>query len=347
LLINLGSPDAPDAQAVRAYLKEFLSDPRVMDIGAWTRAMVLNLFILPFRPEQSAQAYRQIWGEDGSPLIHHGMRLAAKVQHLLGETVRVELAMRYGKPSIAAALKRLHQEGIDRIAIFPLYPQYSSATTGSTVEAVYRLAAVHWTMPTLQVIPSFFDHEQYIDAFAAVAEPILGNDRFERVLFSFHGLPQRHCLKSDDSGEHCLRRDDCCEKIVLANRHCYRAQCFATMKALSARLQLPPHRVDISFQSRLGREPWIGPYTDERLEELAARGVKRIAVISPAFVADCLETLEELGIRAKAQWHALGGEQFTLVPSLNSCDRWAAAVAAIAREHVAWLRSAAESPATR
>jgi ferrochelatase len=333
LLVNLGTPDAPRTPEVRRYLREFLSDPRVLDVPWLKRSLVLNLFILPFRPRRSAEAYRKVWTERGSPLLWHGLDLLDKVRVRLGAGVPAELGMRYRRPSIAHALSRLRAAGCDRIVVFPLFPQYSSSAFGSALEKVFAEAARLWNVPYLDVVPPFYDHPAFLDSFAAVARPVLADLRPEKVMFSFHGLPERQVRKSDESnGAHCLRAPRCCDRIVEANRHCYRAQCFATARGLAARLGLGEERCAVTFQSRLGRDPWIRPYTDEVVLELARGGVKRLAVLSPAFVADCLETLEEIGMRAKAVFEAHGGEELQLVPSLNSGDAWADAVVRIARE---------------
>ena len=331
LLVNLGTPDAPQAAEVRRYLREFLSDPRVLDISALGRWLLLNLIILPTRPAKSAAAYRKIWGADGSPLLSHSRALCEQVRAALPE-LQVELAMRYGNPSIRAGLTALRDRGCDRIVVFPLYPQYAASSTGSTVEAVYREAAGLWNTPYLSVVPPFFDEPGFIAAFAEVGAPVLAEFKPDHVLYSFHGLPERHMHKSDVSGTHCLRSPDCCATIVAANRHCYRAQCYATAAALTARLGLAPGTSSVSFQSRLGRAVWIRPYTDIVLPELARRGVKRVAVFCPAFVADCLETLEEIGIRAEEDFKAAGGEALRLVPSLNAHPAWVRAAAELVRE---------------
>jgi len=331
LLVNLGTPDAPQAPEVRRYLRQFLSDPRVLDISAIGRWLLLNLIILPRRPARSAEAYRKIWGADGSPLLTHSRALCDQLRVALPD-LQVELAMRYGNPSIRAGLTALRDRGCDRIVVFPLYPQYAASSTGSTVEAVYREAAGLWNTPYLSVVPPFYDDPGFINAFAEVGAPVLAELRPDHVLYSFHGLPERHMHKSDVSGQHCLRRDDCCAQIVAANRHCYRAQCHATAAALTARLGLDPASTSLSFQSRLGRAVWIRPYTDIVLPELARRGVKRVAVFCPAFVADCLETLEEIGIRAEADFKAAGGEALRLVPSLNAHPAWVRSAAALIRE---------------
>ncbi|HEU5059265.1 MAG TPA: ferrochelatase [Kofleriaceae bacterium] len=334
LLVNLGTPDEPTAPAVRRYLRQFLSDPRVLDINPAGRAALLNLVILPRRPAQSAEAYRKIWDPArGSPLLFHSQDLARLVAERLGSGWKVELAMRYGNPSIESALERLRAGAADQIVVFPLYPQYASSSTGSTLEEVYRLTGARWNTPSIAAVPPFYDHRSFIAAFAAVGRPILERERPDQVLFSFHGLPERHMRKSDESGQHCLTSASCCDRIDGANRNCYRAQCYATARALAAALALDADRWSVSFQSRLGRTPWIRPYTDVVLDELAARGVKRLAVFCPAFVADCLETLEEIGIRARQQFRAAGGEELFLVPSLNSSPAWVDAVVDLARRH--------------
>ncbi|MCP3980146.1 MAG: ferrochelatase [bacterium] len=337
LLINLGTPDSPAPADVRPYLREFLMDPRVLDIPTWRRWLVVNLFILPFRPKQSGEAYAKIWTDRGSPLLLHTEALADKMQRRLGADVEVIPAMRYGKPPIRSALERFRAAGIDDIAVFPLYPQYSSAANGSSLDKVFTEAAKLWNVPNLQVIPPFYDHPGYIDACARAARPILDEVDPEVVFFSFHGLPERHVKKSDDSGSYCLVRADCCERIVEENRNCYSAQCYATARALAERLGVPEDRRRVCYQSRLGRTPWLRPYTDELLIEEARKGRKRAVILSPAFVADCLETLEELGIRAAEDWKAHGGEKLTLVPAVNSNDDWADAAVRIVREHTRWL----------
>ncbi len=310
LLVNLGTPDAPTTPAVRRYLREFLSDPRVVDLNPVGRALLLHLVILPFRPAKSAHAYRSIWDERrGSPLLFHSTDLATAVAGRLGPTWRVELAMRYGNPSIVDALDKL--AGGDRIVVLPLFPQYAASSTGTAVARVWQLAARAWRVPAIDVVPEFFADDGFLAAWEAAARSALADARADHVLMSFHGLPQRHIDRGDP----------------------YRAQCEATARALAARLGLADYT--LCFQSRLGRTPWIGPYTDKVIDELAAKGKKRLAVLCPAFVADCLETLEEIGIRARAQFRAAGGEELVLVPSLNSTPAWVEAVCALAERHAA------------
>jgi ferrochelatase len=333
LLLNLGTPDSPSVPDVRRYLREFLSDPRVLDIGAVGRWMLLNLVILPTRPAKSARAYQAIWGkgDEGSPLLFHSRGLTDGVRAALGPGYVVELGMRYGSPSIPAALTKLEAANPTKIVVAPLFPQYSSAATGSALERVYDVLGKAWNVPAIETVPAFYDDPGFIGAFTQVARRHLDAFRPDFVLFSYHGLPERHVRKSDPTQRHCLASAACCDAIVPANQHCYRAHCFATTRALAASLGLPAEGHSVSFQSRLGRTPWIRPYTDLVLPELAKAGKKRLAILCPAFVADCLETVEEIGLRAKEQWRTLGGEELLLVPSLNAEPAWVDAVARMVR----------------
>jgi len=332
LLINLGTPDAPETGAVRRYLHEFLSDPRVLDISPPGRAALLYGVILPLRPRRSAEAYRKIWMPEGSPLLVHGLALRDRLQDALGPGWTVELGMRYGKPSIGSALEKLQARGVRELTVAPLYPQYASSSTGSSLERVYRLVGEAWNVDALRVLPPFYDRPMFLDAFAEVGRPVLAEARPDHVLFSFHGLPERQVKKSDPTGAHCLRSETCCDAQVPANRWCYRHQAFVTARGLAQRLGLEAGKWTVTFQSRLGRTPWIKPYTDLVIPELARSGVKRLAVFCPAFVADCLETLEEIGIRAKAQFLEHGGEALTLVPSLNAHPVWVRGLTQMVRE---------------
>ncbi|HUS29412.1 MAG TPA: ferrochelatase [Kofleriaceae bacterium] len=336
LLINLGTPDEPTTPAVRRYLAEFLSDPRVIDINAVGRAVLLHGVILRTRPAKSAEAYQKVWdAKTGSPLLHYSKELAAGVAAKLGETWRVELAMRYGNPSIASALDRLAAAAVDRIVVLPLYPQYAASSTATSVARVMELQTSQWDVTPIDVVPAFHADPGFLAAWEAVARPALAAAKPDHVLFSFHGLPERQIQKSDPSGSHCLKSETCCDALGPTNHRCYRAQCYATARDLVARLGIASSTV--CFQSRLGRTPWITPHTDVLLDELPKQGVKRLAVMCPAFVADCLETLEEIGIRAKEQFKAAGGEELTLIPSLNATPAWTDAVAAMAARHAARL----------
>jgi ferrochelatase len=312
-------------------------DPRVIDTAAWKRRLIVHLFILPFRPRRSAEAYSQIWTDRGSPLMIHGKELAEKVRARVGPGVQVELGMRYGNPSIASALVRFRKSGTRRIVVFPMYPQYSSATTGSTIEKVFEETGRSWNTPYLQVVPPFHDDAAFLDAAAEAARPVIERVRPEKIFMSFHGLPERQIRKGDESGRHCLTSPDCCGHLGAANLDCYRAQSFATARRLAERLGLSADRYLVCFQSRLGRDPWIGPYTEDTLVEQARAGCRRAVILSPAFVADCLETLEELGIRGAKIWKENGGELLELAPAPNASDAWADAVVSIARDSSRWL----------
>jgi ferrochelatase len=333
LLIQLGTPESPSVGDVRRYLREFLGDRRVLDLPRLPHWLLLHGVILPLRPRRSAAAYASIWTERGSPLLLHSRAFAEAVAKELGDGFAVELGMRYGAPSLREALGRLAQAEVDRVIALPLFPQHAESSTGSALARFLELAGGTWQRSQLSTIGAFFDHPGFIASTAALAQGPLREFRPDHVLFSYHGLPERQVRKGDASGSHCLESDACCSAIGAANRHCYRAQCFATTRALAAALELGSERHSISFQSRLGRTPWIRPYTDQVLAELASLGIRRLAVLCPSFVADCLETLEEIGIRAREQWTNAGGEGFLLLPSLNSEPRWVKAVADLVREH--------------
>ncbi len=344
LLLNLGTPDEPTTPAVRRYLREFLGDPRVLDINPIGRALLLNLIILPRRPAKSAHAYQAIWdAKRGSPLLYHSQDLAAGVATALGAEWKVELVMRYGKPSIASGLDALLAAKVDRIVVIPLFPQHAMSSTETAVARVTELAAQRPGLPKLEFIPAFFADTGFLDAFAAVGAPAIAAARADHVLMSFHGLPVRHIHKTDETKGHCFSSPACCETLTSPN--CYRAQCYSTARALAERLGLGADKYTVCFQSRLGRTPWIQPFTDVVLDEMAAKGVKRLAVMCPAFVADCLETIEEIGLRAKAQFTAAGGEELVLVPSLNSSPAWVDAVANLARRRLDHVRLAVVSGA--
>lgn len=333
LLLNLGTPDEPTTKAVRRYLKEFLSDPRVIDIPAFFRNLLLYLIILPFRSPKSAHAYQQVWTKQGSPLKVYAEELVRKLQQRMTGDFVVKYAMRYQNPSIASVLKSFKDQGIDRITIMPLYPQYSSAATGSSLEKVFAELSSQWNVANIRVVPPFYDHPAFIDSVAKMTSAAMAEKKPDLLVMSYHGLPERHCSKSDISGKHCFQVANCCEKIVLANSNCYRAQCQQTSVALAAACGLSPDKWMMTFQSRLGRTPWIRPYTDVELEKLAAKGIKKILVVCPSFVADCLETLEEIQIRAKEDFIAAGGEDLQLIPCVNAEDHWAENIEKILKEH--------------
>ena len=318
LLANLGTPRSPESGDVRRYLREFLSDPRVLDIAAVPRWLLVNAVIAPFRAPRSAAAYRKIWSERGSPLLANGADLCAALAAELGGDFSVALGMRYAEPSLEHALDQLVAHGVARVVVVPLFPQYASSSTGSALARVHELVARRWNVPALATQPEFYDHPGFIAALGEIAAPRLRAFRPDHVLLSYHGLPERQVRKSDPTGRHCLASAGCCDALGAANRRCYRAQCYATSRALAAALGLSQGSFSTAFQSRLGRTPWIQPFTDAVLPELARAGARRLAVICPSFVADCLETLEEIGIRGAEQWRRLGGEALELVPCANA-----------------------------
>ena len=331
LLVNLGTPDAPRTPEVRRYLREFLGDPYVLTMPAVARWLLLNLIILPRRPKQSAEAYASIWTEEGSPLLVNSVALAKGVQAELGDDHPVELGMRYGSPSLADALARLHARGAERLTVIPLYPQFANATTTTTIERVKELLGGRWRTDDVRFVEWFHGDPGFLEASEEVIRPVIDEASPDHVLFSYHGLPESQIRDADPSGTHCLASADCCAVLGDVNRRCYRAQCLATSRDLARRLDLEDARWSSAFQSRLGRTPWIRPYTDERLAELARDGVRNLVVVEPSFTADCLETLEELGIRGRETFLAAGGETFTLAPCVNAHPRWVRAVADLAR----------------
>ncbi len=333
LLINLGTPDSPKVSDVRKFLREFLSDPRVVDIPNPIRWLLLNTLILPFRPFRSAAAYQKIWTEKGSPLLINSQQLHNAVANKLGENFIVALGMRYGKPSIQSAMTTLLSHPCKKIIILPLFPQYSSAATGSVIQKVLESLTHQNNIPPIQFCDSFYHHPRYIGALASVIKNELHNDKSDLLLLSYHGLPERHIDHSQCHKDHCNRKE-ICPTINPHNQYCYRAQCYATSRLLAHAVGLKEDQYQVCFQSRLGRIPWITPYTDHLLPELAERGIKNLHIACPSFVADCLETLEEIGIRAAQQWVALGGESLKLMPCLNSHPRWVSAVSEIIQEHV-------------
>ncbi|MDZ4676592.1 MAG: ferrochelatase [Oligoflexia bacterium] len=325
LLINLGTPKSPNEQDVRVYLKEFLMDPLVIDIPYIFRWVLINLIILRNRPKNSALAYQKIWTTQGSPLLFNTLDLSQKVQNILGAGFHVIVGMRYGQPSIQNALKQFKSLGIEKIKALPLYPQYSLAASESCIQETKK-QVLKYKIKDISFVPPFYSNDLFIESFANNGRAQILASKPDHILFSFHGIPERHVKKTDLTKSHCLKLENCCDQITQANKNCYRAQCFATAKLLADKLSLNPTQYTVCFQSRLGRTPWIKPYTDVAYGELVLKGKKRVLLFSPSFVADCLETLEEIVIRGRNDFRALGGEELWLVPSLNSSDQWAKAV---------------------
>jgi ferrochelatase len=323
LLINLGSPDSPAVGDVRRYLREFLMDRRVLDAPWPIRFGVVHLAILPRRPHQSAEAYRSIWTAEGSPLIVTSRRVTNELRRRLA--VPVELAMRYRHPSIPQALDRLAAQGVDRLLLVPLFPHYAMSSYETAVERVRACARRHTGM-TIDVLPPYYEHPDYIAALVASARDPL-EAGYDHLLFSFHGVPERHLRKSDPTRSWCLSRPDCCAVASAAHPTCYRHQCFRTVSAFVQAAGVPEGKYAVAFQSRLGRDPWLRPDTDQELVRLARDGVRRLLVLCPAFVSDCLETIEEIGLRGRETFSAAGGLEFVRIPCLNEHPAWTAALA--------------------
>lgn len=325
LLINLGTPDSPATSNVRTYLTQFLNDKRVIDINAIGRFLLVNLIIVPFRSSKSAKLYKHIWTDKGSPLLLHSIDLQKKLQEELGNEYIVDLAMRYRKPSIAQALERLREQRPEGITILPLYPQYASSSTGSTLEEVLRLIKGWEVIPNLKVISKFYDHPAFLNALMVEAKKY-NHAEYDHVVFSYHGLPERQILKgSAHYGGNTCQMGACCNSITKNNQYCYRANAFETTRQMVKALNISEGKYTTAFQSRLDNK-WLKPYSDKVIAELAEKGAKKVLVFSPAFVADCLETIYEIGTEYQEIFHEHGGEKVTLVPSLNSSPEWVKAV---------------------
>ena len=318
LLLNLGSPDSTSIADVRRYLREFLMDERVLDAPAPIRWAVVNLLILPLRPKRSAEAYERVWTPDGSPLIVTSKAVRAALDR---PDLPVELAMNYGNPSIRPALERLRDQGVDRLFLLPQYPHYAMSSYETVlVKTRAELARIGWK-PQVSILQPFYRDPDYIGALVESARESLAGE-WDAVLFSFHGIPERHLRKTDPSHAHCLASPDCCTTCHPAHATCYRHQCFETVRAFTEAAGIDPSRVHTSFQSRLGRDPWLTPYTDKTLLEFPERGIKRLLVLCPAFVADCLETLEEIAMEGRESFLEAGGESFRMIPCLNENPAW-------------------------
>jgi protoporphyrin/coproporphyrin ferrochelatase len=318
LLVNLGSPDSPSVPDVRRYLRQFLMDGRVMDLAWPVRAFVVGMILIN-RPKQSAHAYQTIWTEEGSPLI----AISRRVQSLLQERldVPVELAMRYQNPSIESAVRNLRDKSISDLLLIPLFPHYAMSSYETAVVEVQRVAARIAPEMRVTVQPPYGDAPEFTQALVGSARKYLDED-FDYLLFSFHGVPERQIRKSDPTGMHCLQANDCCHVPSEAHRYCYRHQCFRTAEEFVKAAAIPSGKWSVSFQSRLGNDPWLKPYTDLEFERLGAKGVKKLLVICPAFVSDCLETLEEIGMRGRETFLQAGGKDLTQIPCLNEHPLW-------------------------
>lgn len=321
LLVNLGSPDSPSTPDVRKYLREFLMDKRVMDIPFASRFLLVNGIIAPFRSPKSAKVYQQLWEDRGSPLKFYGDDVKALLQQKLGSDYVVTLGMRYQSPSIASALDELKRADVNSILVIPLFPQYASATTGTVIEKVMEIAATWEVIPNLQFISQFVEEPLFIQAFAENARKYMDAVDYDYFVFSYHGLPERQIRKAAVDN-YCQLSDKCCANYNKKNQYCYRAQCFHTTRLLADALGIPEDKYVVSFQSRLGKDPWIRPYTDDLIKDLPAKGYKKVLAFSPAFIADCLETTVEVGDEFKEIFIEAGGEEWQLVESLNTSDTW-------------------------
>jgi protoporphyrin/coproporphyrin ferrochelatase len=321
MLVNLGTPDSAATPDVRKYLREFLIDGRVIDIPYIFRWLLVNGIIAPFRAPKSAKIYKELWTDQGSPLKIYGISNESELQKKLGEDYIVKIAMRYQSPSMQSVMDQFYTAGIERLIVVPLFPQYASATTGSVYEEVFRIATKWQIIPEISIVNYFYQKEKFIKAFAENARKYLNAEQFDHIIFSYHGVPERQIRKGDAVGGVC-KFGDCCASIRPDNQHCYRAQCFETTRLLVKELGLEEGSYTTCFQSRLGRDPWIQPYSEDTIKALPAKGLKRVLAFSPAFVSDCLETTIEVGEEYKEVFEENGGEHWQLVDSLNDSPLW-------------------------
>ena len=332
LLVNVGSPDSPAVKDIKRYLREFLMDERIIDLPYLLRYTLVNGIILNTRPPKTSKAYQKIWWNEGSPLIVITKRLTEKIQQQV--SVPVVMAMRYGNPNIASGLQQLYDQGVDEVLLMPLYPQYAMATT-QTIE-VFAQQLVKKQFPKMKLIkfPAFFHRSEYIEALAEVTRKYLENNPCDHLLFSYHGVPERHLRKVTPTPAHknILEGTTCCDPYSEEGKYCYRSHCFETTRLLVEKLGLQKGTYSQSFQSRLGNDKWITPFTADKIAQLAQQGVKKLAVITPAFVTDCVETLEEIEMAGGKTFRENGGEEFKMVPCLNDSNLWVQAL-------VTWIRN--------
>jgi ferrochelatase len=326
LLTNLGSPDNTDVASVRRYLNQFLMDPYVIQLPWILRRLIVGLFVLPFRPKASAHAYKTVWWEEGSPLVVLSQRLlkAVKAQ----TDVPVAMAMRYGSPSIESQLLKLAgKQGVEEILLIPLYPHFADSTVKTTIEEAKSIIERHKLDMKLTVIKPFYEDQSFVDALVASTAPwINAEGGFDHILFSYHGLPESHLTKADPTGKHCLQSADCCQVASPAHASCYRHQVLRTTECFVEKAGLTQDQYSVAFQSRLGKAKWLEPSAFDTLEELARKGVKNLLVMCPAFVTDCLETLEEIAIQGEEVFKAAGGDSLTLIPCMNDHESWVSVV---------------------
>ena len=315
LLVNLGSPDSPEPKDVKKYLGEFLMDERVIDIPFAARTALVKGIILNTRPKESAKAYKKIWWDEGSPLIVISERLQNKIREQVD--IPIALAMRYGSMTIKKGLQELVDKGVDKVFLMPLYPQFAMATTETILVLAEELRQKHFPNLKIESLPAFYNKTDYIETLSNSIQESLKDKTYEHLLFSYHGVPERHIRKRDITKSHCKIDGNCCVTASKAHEFCYRHQCYEVTRLVSEKLQLKEGSFSTSFQSRLGFDPWLQPYTDRTIERLGKEGVKTMAIATPAFVSDCLETLEEIAMEGKEIFHEMGGEDFTTIPCLN------------------------------
>lgn len=320
LLVNLGSPESPTTKDVKPYLDEFLMDKYVIDVPYLLRALLVRGIILRNRPEKSAAAYAKIWWEEGSPLVVISKRMYEKVKPQA--TVPVALAMRYGNPSMLAGLQELHDKGVNEVMLFPLYPQHAMASTTTILVLAEELRKKHFPHMKFTIVPAFYNKPDYIKNLADSIKKNLENFEYDHLLFSYHGIPERHIRKTDITKSHCKIDGSCCNTPSPAHEFCYRHQCYETTKQVVKLLGIPEGKYSQTFQSRLAGDKWLTPYTDVEINKMPEKGIKNLAVVTPAFVSDCLETLEEIAMEANHQFKEHGGENFLAIPCLNDSDDW-------------------------
>lgn len=323
LLINLGTPDEAKVPAVRRYLSEFLNDPRVIDIPWLLRKILVNAIIVPFRSFSSTKIYKELWTEKGSPLLYHGEKVTEMLQAELGDKFEVHLAMRYQNPSMEKVLGEMRMKNYKKLIIIPMFPHYASASSGSAMEKAMKIISKWWVIPEISMVSQFWDHPKYIQAFVERAKQY-DIASYDHILFSYHGLPERHVDKVYEDGAPCADHN-CENEITEDNKYCYKATCYATTRLLAEALNIPKEKYTVAFQSRLDNK-WLEPFSDKIVEERAQKGDKKLLAISPAFIADCLETTVEIGIEYQEIFEENGGEKVQLVESLNDHPLWVEAL---------------------
>ena len=326
LIVNLGSPDSNDPKDVKKYLGEFLMDERVIDLPLWLRTFLVKGIILNTRPKKSAAAYKKIWWKEGSPLIVLSKRLYQKV--IKKTDIPVVLAMRYGNPSMKTGLSELYEKGVKEVLVIPLYPQFAMATTETILVLSEELRRNYFPEMKITHIPAFYNKPEYVKALSNSIKENLKNIDYDHLLFSYHGIPERHIYKSDVTKSHCKIDGSCCNTPSKAHEFCYRHQCLSTTENVISELNLDRKKVSTSFQSRLGANPWLQPYTAKTIVEKAEKdGIEKLAIVTPAFVSDCLETLEEIAMEGKEEFLESGGKEFHTIPCINDNDEWVDVIA--------------------